>query len=110
MPEVNNDIRLSGIQRLSLRLMLMMAQRGIERTPNTDLFKMVEKNRTTSTYASNFRKSCHSLVDNGFLNLHRHPKTLKMSFSLTPLGLLTAADLEEEAQEQAKKEEEQDAQ
>lgn len=106
MPDMDKDVRISEIQALTLRLLLIFASKGQGHPiPSVVLLAAVEKNRAKTTYASNFRKSCHILVEHGFIDLHRHPKSLKMAYTLTPLGLITAGELEEEAQEKERKEE-----
>ncbi|ENC6657579.1 hypothetical protein ABKY47_002025 [Aeromonas hydrophila] len=104
---MNKEIRISEIQALTLRLLLLFANKGQSGPiPSVVLLSAVEKNRVKTTYANNFRKSCHILVENGFIHLHRNRKSLKMAYTLTPLGLVTAGELEVEAQERERKEEE----
>ncbi|HHO0939040.1 TPA: chromosome segregation protein ParM [Aeromonas hydrophila] len=98
MRSMNKASRLSGIQRLTLRLLLAIEQRRTEPVPVIDLFGMVEKNRTSSTYQSNYRKSCHTLAERGLLALHRTP-AFRPAFLLTDAGRLVAIDIEAEAQE-----------
>lgn len=107
MPDMNKDVRISEIQALTLRLLLLFAKKGQSGPiPSVALLSAVEKNRAKTTYASNFRKSCHILAENGFIHLHRNQKSLKMAYTLTPLGLITAGELEAEAEERERKEEE----
>lgn len=110
MPDMNKDVRISEIQALTLRLLLLFATKGQSGPiPSVVLFQAVEQNRKKTTFASNFRKSCHLLEENGFIHLHRNPKSLKMAYTLTPLGLITAGELEAEAEERERKEEAQNA-
>lgn len=104
MRDMNKGARLSGIQRMTLRLLLVIEQRGIASpVPGTKLFEMVERNRTSSSYLSNYRKSCHTLVDRGLIERHRSP-SLQLAFRLTDVGRLVAIETETEAQELEKKE------
>lgn len=99
MRDVNKGARLSGIQRMTLRLLLAIEQRGIASpVPGTKLFGMIERNRTSSSYLSNYRKSCHTLVDRGLIERHRAP-SLQLAFLLTDAGRLVAIEAETEAQE-----------
>lgn len=104
MRDVNKSSRLSGIQRMTLRLLLAIEQRGVtSAVPGTKLFGMVERNRTSSSYLSNYRKSCHTLVDRGLIERHRSP-SLQLAFLLTDAGRLVAIEAETEAQELAQRE------
>lgn len=103
MREVNKSPRLSGIQRMTLRLLLAVEQRNVEPVPATKLFDMVECHRTSSTYKSNYRKSCHTLVDHGLIERHRS-RSLQLAFRLTDAGRVVAIEVEVEAQEREQRE------
>ncbi|WP_340615851.1 chromosome segregation protein ParM [Xenorhabdus entomophaga] len=83
------DHRISDIQKKTLKILYWLNERQGEDhlpVPATALFEMVSKNMQHTIAASNYRKSCRTLVERGILNQYRHPKTLRLAYKLTPDG------------------------
>ncbi|MDC9590720.1 chromosome segregation protein ParM [Xenorhabdus sp. XENO-10] len=88
--------RISDIQRKTLKILYWLNVReGINHlpVPTTALFKMVAKNTQHTIAASNYRTSCHTLVERGILNQYRNPKTARLAVDLTPYGTQLAKEI-----------------
>lgn len=80
-------MRLSVTQKDALFLLYAIEARQALATPvpATDLLLMINQQRTTPVFASNFRASCHTLHKHGLLLKYRSP-SLMLAFQLSPQG------------------------
>lgn len=86
-------MRLSKTQKDVLIVLYRIASKGVLRPiPGTDLHAMINGSRDAPIAASNFRASCHTLEENGLLDLHRG-KDLSLQWQLTKRGAEVTAPL-----------------
>lgn len=79
-------MRLSAIQKDVLFVLFAIRSKGkAGPVPGMTLLGMINRGRAPEVFASNFRASCHTLVDNGLLHKYRDEQ-LNLGFSLTEEG------------------------
>ena len=79
-------MRLSFIQKDVLFLLYAIEQKGgTKPVGSMSLLTIINDSRNSAIADKNFRPSCHKLVDNGLLELHRG-KALKLHWKLTSTG------------------------
>ena len=79
-------MRLSAIQKDVLFVLFAIRTKGkAGPVPSMTLLGMINRGRSAEVFPSNFRTSCHTLVDNGLLGKYRDEQ-LNLGFSLTEAG------------------------
>ncbi len=88
------DMRLSGVQKDVLFVLYGLAERKLAGpVPAMHLFSILNKGRLQPVADTNFRRSCHTLVQHGLLSKYRDHQSLKLAFGLTAEGLEIARDV-----------------
>jgi len=85
MPDMNKG-RLSAVQRDTLFVLQLLREKG--RTgpiPGVDILAIINKRRDNKIAATNFRASCHTLVDRQLLLKYRS-SSLQLAFALSDDG------------------------
>lgn len=79
-------MRLSAIQKDVLFVLFAIRAKGKPGpVPSMALLGMINRGRAQEVFPSNFRTSCHTLVNNGLLHKYRDEQ-LNLGFSLTEAG------------------------
>lgn len=97
-------IRISESQSNTLLALHMIEQQGkTAPVPAMRLYDITCKisNKMTMPLKCNYRKSCHKLVEHGYLNLYRNDR-FEMAFSLTDQGREKGANIAQKMQTEAK--------
>ncbi|HIF9347122.1 TPA: hypothetical protein ACX6RX_003233 [Photobacterium damselae] len=85
-------IRFSTTQRLALKI-LMDHQENVGGIKSAmDLYDDVCRELMYPPTKANYRISMHTLIKRGFVDLFRHPKSLKMAYQITDDGLIKALE------------------
>lgn len=87
--------RLSGVQKDILYVLYSMAERKnmIAPIPAMSLLNILNQGRFNIIADTNFRRSCHTLVQHGYLSKYRDRQSLKLAFGLTEKGNDSAAEI-----------------
>lgn len=76
-------MRLSSIQKETLFILYAFEDRGSTGAiPAMAILKIINRVKPQAIHATNFRASCHKLVDHGMLQMSRS-ESLKLRFKLT---------------------------
>ncbi len=79
-------MRLSSTQKDVLFILYAIEAGGkAEPVPGVKILEMINSARQSGIHGTNFRTSCHTLVENGLLNKYRNA-SLKLAFRLTDDG------------------------
>lgn len=86
-------MRLSAIQKDVLFVLFAIRTKGkAGPVPSMTLLGMINRGRSAEVFPSNFRTSCHTLVDNGLLGKYRDEQ-LNLGFALTAAGVERGAQI-----------------
>lgn len=91
----NISPRLSGVQKDILYVLYSLAERThmVAPIPAMLLLNILNKGRLNIIADTNFRRSCHTLVQHGYLYKYRDRQSLKLAFRLTEKGNISAAGI-----------------
>ncbi|WP_017891087.1 hypothetical protein [Serratia sp. S4] len=86
-------MRLSAVQKDVIFVLFDLVERkGITGAVSAmRLLSMINYGRCQLVADTNFRRSCHTLVQHGFLEKYRDRQSLKLAFRLSPMGKENAA-------------------
>ncbi|WP_283631236.1 chromosome segregation protein ParM [Shewanella baltica] len=86
-------MRLSSTQKDVLFILYAIEAGGkAEPVPGIKILEMINSARQSGIYGTNFRISCHTLVENGLLKKYRDT-SLKLAFKLTEYGRKRAEEI-----------------
>ncbi|EBD8899352.1 chromosome segregation protein ParM [Salmonella enterica] len=86
-------MRLSSTQKDVLFILYAIEAGGkAEPVPGVKILDMINSARQSGIHGTNFRTSCHTLVENGLLNKYRNA-SLKLAFRLTDDGRERAGEI-----------------
>lgn len=90
--------RLSAVQKnILFSLYGLMMRKGIDGpVPAMKMLMIVNSGRLNPVADTNFRRSCHTLMQNGLLNKYRDRQSLMLAFSLTRNGIELAKRIYDE--------------
>jgi hypothetical protein len=91
-----NKGRLSSVQRETLFVLQLLRQRGkAGPIPSVDILAIINKRRDNKIAPTNFRASCHTLVERQLLLKYRSD-SLQLAFALSDAGKTVAELVYEE--------------
>ena len=96
MSDMNKGVgmRLSSTQKDILFILYAIEVGGkAEPVPGMKMLSMINSARQSGIHGTNFRTSCHTLVDNGLLDKYRDETSLKLAFKLTDEGRGRAGEI-----------------
>lgn len=86
-------MRLSATQKDVLFILYAIEAGGkADPVPGVKILEMINSARQSGIYSTNFRTSCHKLVENGLLTKYRNV-SLKLAFKLTDNGRERAGEV-----------------
>lgn len=86
-------MRLSAVQKDTLFILHAIEVRGRSNpVPGVKILQMINSARSDAVHGNNFRKSCSTLVEHGFLSKFRSA-SLQLAFKLTDVGRAKASDI-----------------
>lgn len=95
-------MRLSSTQKDVLFILYAIEAGGkAEPVPGVKILEMINSARQSGIHGTNFRTSCHTLVENGLLNKYRNA-SLKLAFRLTDDGRERRRDIPKTAGRRAR--------
>lgn len=85
-------MRLSSTQKDVLFILYAIEAGGKAEPVQCKILEMINSARQSGIHGTNFRTSCHTLVENGLLNKYRNA-SLKLAFRLTDDGRERAGEI-----------------
>lgn len=86
-------VRLSSTQKDVLFILYAIEAGGkAQPVPGVKILEMINSSRHSGIHGTNFRTSCHTLVENGLLSKYRNT-SLKLAFKLTEDGRERAGEI-----------------